>query len=533
MSLMLERGTLPGTAGPRRSTTPHGTDALHGTTIPHGASAPHGSTTPHGTDELRELRRFAFEQGAGKAFVAPGPQIDPSIGTTSGQLPAGVRPDAGRPLALGTSRLLRRTPFPAALRPEDGPAAGEETLDHLLVTAFGLQRREPSNSFNDHRVVPSVRSKFPVRPYLLQDGATRYLDVQRHALLDVEGTPAAAGEQGTTVVLAGRHTDLPPQYALLRGPLVDLEIGHNLRSLYLAAQLFGVRAELELPTPDPEGLAERIGVRPAEGWAYPVAVRLDGATPRWRPGTDRPAPTGDPALDRVLRIDRLTRPSGAPAPAAGTTGTGPYPVEGNGLTWAEVLWNRTAGRTPEGVGGFSGVRAPQPYAAVADSLALACAPPPSPLLAAVARHVRLTLCAQDVEGLPDGIHRVEDDRLTGHLARPGVHAALDAQFGYPLSGGNDCSVRHATFVWTFTADLRALFAEFGPSAWKLLQYACGWSAHGLVLGAAAYGMYARPARAFDEVRIARTLELDRDQTAVFQVVCGTGRFREPMLDLRS
>jgi hypothetical protein len=55
---------------------------------------------------------------------------------------------------------------------------------------------------------------------------------------------------------------------------------------------------------------------------------------------------------------------------------------------------------------------------------------------------------------------------------------------------------------------------------------------GLCLAAAADGLYARPARAFQEIPAERLLGLAPDELLLISVTCGTPRFSESPLDLR-
>ncbi|RSS34979.1 hypothetical protein EF912_36500, partial [Streptomyces sp. WAC07061] len=138
------------------------------------------------------------------------------------------------------------------------------------VAAFGIQRREPSNPYNDHRGYASVRSKFPVHAFVTGGGRRRLVDPGRHALLDMAGG-GAAGEPAA-VVLAGRFTHLPDYYRPLRGPLTELELGINLRALAVAMELFGVEGRLRLPGADDTGLPAGLGLAPAWQWTLPLVV---------------------------------------------------------------------------------------------------------------------------------------------------------------------------------------------------------------------------------------------------------------------
>src|ERR1700749_4032851 len=93
-----------------------------------------------------DVLRYAFSQGPGRDFVAPlGPPGRP-LPTPDGTLPPTGRTDDRLPWVWGSVDLLEDTPYPGAVAGGARPAV--ERLEHALVMAFGLQRRDPSNLFN-------------------------------------------------------------------------------------------------------------------------------------------------------------------------------------------------------------------------------------------------------------------------------------------------------------------------------------------------------------------------------------------------
>ncbi len=495
------------------------------------------------------VRRFAYRQGPGKGLFGGSIEIDDSAPTTALLPPAGARGSTGHPLPYGTVDLLRAAPYPHG---RTGAAAPGDTAGHVLLTAFGLQRREPSNRFNDHRVVASVRSKFPVHVFTVSGGGAGYLDLHRHALVDLDvpaaDVPAPLGE--LDVVLAARYTDLPTPYGRLRCALGDLETGINIRSLLVAAQLSGVRARLALDGEGAAASARMIRAAGAGRWSVPARVALSGLAapaggkrlPGAGPGgaafeePDRllAAESGHPSLDEAEQINGHRFAAGVPIapPAPGipaaTAGAAPPATR-----WDGVLWNRTAGRVPGRLSGFSGRPVHLPEAAVDEFLAWAAVPAPSPELAEIGRRVRLLVALQNIGDRPAGYYEAAPDGLRPVRQDPAVMPALQAAFGYPISPGTDCGLRHASMVWTYAVDVHALLADLGPEAWSLLQLWCGWTAHGLEMAASALGLYARPARSYDEFRVQRLAALPRRTVPVFMTVCGRSRFAEPMLDLRT
>jgi hypothetical protein len=495
---------------------------------------------------MAEVGRFAFRQGPGRMRLAAPLEVDDTALTTAWLPPAAARGDGGSPLPLGTHRALAATPYPAG---RVAPVPDAERLGHVLVTAFGLQRREPSNRFNDHRVVASVRSKFPVHVFTRAAARLSYLDLYRHALVDVPGA-AGDGTGGVEVLLAARYTDLPTPYGRLRGALADLETGINLRSLYIAAQLYGVRARLALDGTDAAHLAARIRATGPGAWAVPVRVALDGVEPpppQPLPAAHQPGNQPgeqDAERDTLVEVDArheslaetmavarhrysLTTPVGAAVPGIPDV-TGP-----DGTSWATVLWRRSAGRVPDGLHGFSAYPAPVDTACLDACLAWAHGPAPAGILDEVARRMRLDVALARVGDLPTGVYRTAGCAVVSDGTDPAVMHRLQDGFGYPPSPDTDVGVRHAAMVWVWSVDVPALLSDLGPAAWSLAQLWCGWAAHGIGLACAAHGLFARPARAYDEYHVQRVLRLPRPVLPAFMVVSGHARFAEPMLDLRT
>ncbi|MFF7632972.1 hypothetical protein ACFZB9_07445 [Kitasatospora sp. NPDC008050] len=518
-----------------------------------------------------DVRLFAYRQGPlriGLAELAPGSDTEP---TTSTLPPAQARGAQGRPLPAGTHRLLAGARYPQPLPPDALAAVAPGDLaGHLLLCALGLQRREPSHQFNDHRAIASVRSKFPVHAFVLApDGSFAYLDVYRHALVDLPDTVAADGDLADllpapgdlTVLLAARHTDLPVKYGRLRCALSLLELGINLRALHTAADLLDVPLRLRS-----DGAVTAAAVRLLDrsgpgAWTPPLVVTLEGAGPL---PSSRPLPsagtTGTPQheeecalLREQARHDSVREAQEVTAPLAGLSCAAAEPVRSVPdhrvpdhhvpelsarevaavrPSWAETLGNRSAGRTRGGLPGFSARPTVLGEDCLLDMLAWLDRPAPGPLLAEVGRRVRTRVVLQRMAGLPTGRYAVTRGRVACEQQDPGLMQQFADAFGYPLLPTIDCGLRHANAVWVFSADLDKILEEFGPAGWSLLQLWCGWATHGLTTAAAGHGLFARPARSFGEFWLQRTLDLPRSTFPVFTVICGRSRFSEPMLDLR-
>ena len=514
-----------------------------------------------------DVRLFAYRQGPLRAGLAEQPQVDIAAPTTAGLPPAAARGAAGRPLPPGTHRLLAQARYPQPLTPGAVlPVPPGDLVGHLLVAAFGLQRREPSNRFNDHRSIASVRSKFPVHVFVsAPDGSSAYLDLYRHALVDLPdaGDAGDAGEADgglgqllpapgdLTVVLAARFSDLPAQYGRLRCALGLLELGINLRALHIAADLLGVRARLRSDAVVTAAAGRLLAGSGPGAWSPPLVVTLHGVGPL---APSRPLPgAAGPGLPQheeecallrqqaghasVLEAAEVTAPLAALDCAAAEPVRGvpdlPTPAaDAVRPDWAETLWNRSAGRAPAAVSGFSARPTVLGGDCLADMLAWLGRPAPGPLLAEVGRRVRCTVALQRLAGLPTGRYTLVEGRLDPGEPDPGLMQRLQDAFGYPLTPATDCGLRHANAMWVFSADLDGILDAFGPAGWSLLQLWCGWASHGLATASAAHGLFARPARSFDEFWLQRAMGLPRGEFPVFTVVCGRSRFAEPMLDLR-
>jgi hypothetical protein len=497
--------------------------------------------------DVDEVMRYAFRQGPGRDFmVSPEPSERP-VTSTFATLPGTVATDRMCRLVWGTVDLLEGIAYP-----ETGSAPDlsiDDRLQHSLIMAFGLQHREPSNLFNDHRSCASVRSKFPVHAFVYTEDRAWLLDVYRHGLLPVgKICPLFPTDEAVHLALAGRYTHLPSPYGRLRGPLTELEMGISLRSLWVALEVLGLTGELRLPGPD-DGtrLMARLGLDRAGKWSVPLSVAVNSKTPipPARPAPrDRPdgGDDDDPTLKETVAVNRMSLDVAAANEAEASRGGAravPSGISSGGLSWSEVLWQRSAGRMPRGMAGFSGRRHTITKAVVTDAVAWLCLPPPTPLLDQIARRITVTACLQDAAGFATGqyclVLGTDAAPARLHLVRadPGLPARLEECYGHGTGPTVGCAVHQANMVWLLSIDVAALIDAIGPGGWTLAQYACGWMAHGLCLTAAAHGLYARPNRAFDEILLQPVVGLAPGEMVLLSIVSGMGRFAEPILDLRS
>ncbi|MFE3070057.1 hypothetical protein [Streptomyces sp. NPDC059247] len=475
---------------------------------------------------------------------------------------------AGSPVGATAHRPGAPTPGPLAGTP-GAPAPGPSAeplgirLGRALVTAFGPQRREPENPYNDHRPYASPRCLFPVHAFV--DGGAgqpwRLLEPDRHSLT---GTPE--GPAGN-IVLTGRYTSVPAAYQWFRGSLVALELGFTLRALSLGLELFDVPARLRLPGPDAHALLPALGLDDPWAWSLPLVVEAEAeaeaatatAADDAGGGADTPLPPcaplspraplpprapslptdpperltrADPALAELIRVNRGQTYGSPPVPltTAVPPGLGPSATVPD---WAELLWRRHSGRMPRALHGMTGRRRAVPAEALDSAARWLSVPPPGPELAAAFDLLKVTAAVRGVEGSTDGVHRLQGG--TAHLLRaaPDVPGLLEERYGYGVSPVNGCGIRHAPLTVFLSVRVRELFERLGTPGWGAVQHAAGWAAHGLCLSAAASGLFARPVRAFQEIPTQRVLGLDPDEMIVLSVVVGVPQDTGgALLDLR-
>ncbi|MFJ9433239.1 hypothetical protein ACIRQY_26775 [Streptomyces sp. NPDC101490] len=540
--------------GPR-TTLPLGThDRL--AALPYPGAGPGGAVGPHGRVTAHTPGDTAGSLVSAAAHPPGGPAAGPH-GRTSAPRPGG--PAAGPPAG------------PPAVVPLAEPV--EVRLGRALVTAFGPQRREPENPYNDHRPYASPRCLFPVHAFV--DGGAdqpwRLLEPDRHALT---GTPE--GPAGN-IVLTGRYTSVPAAYQWFRGSLVALELGFTLRALSLGLELFDVPARLRLPGPDAHALLPALGLDDPWAWSLPLVVEVDAETdaetdaeaagvggdtePLPPPALPLPPPPPalplppalpalpphasplptdppgrltrtDPALAELIRVNRGQTYGSPPVPLTTAVPAGLGPSEA-APDWAELLWRRHSGRMPRALHGMTGRRRAVPAEALDSAARWLSVPPPGPELASAFDLLTVTAAVRGVEGSTDGVHRLRDG--TAHLVRaaPDVPALLEERYGYGVSPVNGCGIRHAPLTVFLSVRVRELFERLGTPGWGAVQHAAGWAAHGLCLSAAASGLFARPVRAFQEIPTQRVLGLEPDGMIVLSVVVGVPQDTGgALLDLR-
>ncbi|WNM34724.1 hypothetical protein RKE30_32315 [Streptomyces sp. Li-HN-5-11] len=485
---------------------------------------------------------YEFGAGRDEPSVPPwaGAAEPPMSWHTAPPPPACVLGGRRTELPRGTAELLGTVPFPHGRAASSDP---DEALARALVTGFGVQWSDPDNPYNPHRGYASPRCLYPVHVFVDDGEGWHLLEPGRHSLTAL--TSGSHRGRRRRIALTGRYTRVPRAYKWFRGSLVNLELGITLRCLALGLELFGLQGRLVLPHEGSAGLLDELGLTPGWEWSLPLVVELapQGADrspdPRERPRVPEEHPE-DAVLRDVVRVNRAQAFSGPPAPVTpavpARSASAPIPQPDGppvALSWPELMWRRNSGRMPRGLLGMSGRRTRMPAASVRDAIRWLEVPPPGRTLRAVSELVTLTAVLQDVEGLRDGVHRVRDGEAVLLSADRTAAARLEAEYGYGLGVDSGCDIRHASAIWFWSVKPRELFARFGPGGWSAAQYFCGWAVHGLCLSATAYGMFARPVRAFNEAPAQRILRLDPDEMIALAAVAGVPRHpAHSLLDLR-
>ena len=402
---------------------------------------------------LAEVTHFVYLQGLGKNLLQRQEPIDDTELTASTVPPLLARGMTGVPLPSAGAGL-HAVPYPLG-RPT---APAPQVLGHLLLAALGLQRRELSHRYPDHRAIASGRAKYPVHALVLDERKLRYLDVYRHALVDVPveslNIPAAlVPEPGTVaMILAARYQDLPAGYQQARASITEAELGIAMRSLAVTAQLHGITMHARVGGEVAEQATELLAATGPGTWSAPVVLTLDGvALPASQPLPGRQVPAHaflaadhhlelpDPSAAEARRIShtRLAYPhagenrsdgnrSGDPADGAdGVPGIPPAGAAGPlaccpPRTWTEVFADRSAGRVGGGRNGFALRPHQLPAACLADLLAWTTMTPTTAELAAVGRRITLRVAMQRVDGHASGLYRWQHGALHPEFTDPSL-----------------------------------------------------------------------------------------------------------------
>ncbi|MFJ8955013.1 hypothetical protein ACIRO1_33445 [Streptomyces sp. NPDC102381] len=495
--------------------------------------APVDLPAPFGDNNIeREPLWYAFGAGDDEPAVPPWTWVDqpPMTAHTHPPDPSCVRGGARAELPGETHEFLDRAAFPHGRVAVADP---DEALMRALVATFGVQWADPDNVYNPHRGYASPRCLYPVQVFVDDGERWSLLEPERHTLTAL--TSGSHRGRQRRIALTGRYTRIPRGYKWFRGSLVNLELGIVLRSLALSLELFGLSARMVLPHEGSAALLEELALTPSWEWSLPAVIEIG-------PRSTAPAPSRhvskpeeqpeEPALRDLVRVNRTQAFGDAPSPVPSAIPTHALPPPGT-PSWADLMWRRNSGRMPRGLLGMSGRRTRTTAGSVEDAIGWLGVPPPGRALAAVSDLITLTVVTQDVSGYEDGIHRVRSGKAVTLSADRTAAARLEAEYGYGLSTDAGCDIRNASAIWFMSVKPRELFARLGANGWSAAQYWCGWALHGLCLSTTAYGMFARPVRAFNEIPAQRILQLDPDEMIALAAVVGAPRYAtHALLDIR-
>ncbi|WP_026928615.1 hypothetical protein [Glycomyces tenuis] len=388
------------------------------------------------------------------------------------------------PLPPGLHRMLDSAPYPRGRVDSDVPV---RTRVLGTIAAAAPQRFEVRSAVNPHRAYPAAHCFYSAQLFLLTAGGAWHYDASGHLLRPVAGDAELDRElDGPASLAVVCHLgSVPTRYRELRWSLSLCEAGHLLELLAQvgSAHRLAVRTRRDLPD---AALLDRLGLRARDGWTPAGAVELDA------PGE-----------------------GGARPPAAGPD---------TGMSWAQVLFERSAGRANKG---FS--PAPVPLAATAaEALLAAIGRAADGVPSAAESGVDVVLASRDVEGLDPGCHLIEDGRARRRIAGPDMDA-LQRSFAYPAT---QMSIAGCPAALLMITDHAAAVREGGERGLRLLQLRLGAIAQAAGMALTPHGGFLRPARSFDPDPLAAALRLEPTRLPAYVAPLGVNRFTDLLLDVR-
>lgn len=385
------------------------------------------------------------------------------------------------PMPANLHRMLERAPYPGGRVPP-GTTLPQRILGTIAASA--PQRFEVRSAVNPHRAYPAAHCFYSAQVFLLADDAAWHYDAPAHRL-----TPVAGGgdldralESGPELAVVCHLGSIPTRYRELRWSLSLCEAGHLLELLARAAAAHRLRSRTRRDGPDAPLLA-RLGLRAEDGWIPAGLLQLD--------------PTG---------------PDQAPQ------------EPGTGMSWAEMLFERTAGRANKGFG-----PAPEPLGAEAVGAVLrAVDEATAEVPPAADGGVDLYLTARAATGLDPGCHRLEPGRDPRPVPGPDLDL-IQRHFSYPPT---QMAVSGCPAALLMVADHEAVVRTGGERGLRELQLRLGAIAQAAGMAITPHGGFLRPARSFDPEPLAAALELPPRRLPVYLAPMGANRFTDLLLDVR-
>ena len=393
-----------------------------------------------------------------------------------------VRPTGpSEPLPPNLHRLLAHAPYP-----EGRVAPGIPVPQRVLgtVAASAPQRFEVRSAVNPHRAYPAAHCFYSAQLFLLADDAAWHYDAAGHRLARLAGWAGLdrALSGGARLEVVCHLGSIPTRYRELRWGLSLCEAGHLLELLARTAAAHRLTARTLLEGSE-EALLERLGLRGEDGWVPAGGIEL-------RPDADQAVP--EPA-----------RP---------------------GPSWADVLFERTAGRANKG---FAPAPAPLGREAVEEVLravgeATAAVPPASE------GGLDVVLLARDAAGLRPGCYRLAPGLPPQPVPGPDMDL-VQRHFSYPPT---QMAISGCPAALLMVGDHEAAIRAGGERGLRRLQLRMGAVAQAAGMAITPHGGFLRPARSFDPEPLAAALELPPTRLPVYLALMGTNRFTDLLLDVR-
>ncbi|MCC3765524.1 hypothetical protein K3N28_20900 [Glycomyces sp. TRM65418] len=387
------------------------------------------------------------------------------------------------PLPAGLHRMLEDAAYPGG-----GVDSATPLRQRVLgtIAASAPQRFEVRSAVNPHRAYPAAHCFFSAQVFLLAAGGAWHYDAAGHRLWPVSDHADldAALEGGARLAVISHLGSIPTRYRELRWSLSLCEAGHLSELLAQAAHAHGLPVRLRHDLPDAP-LLDRLGLRAADGWIPAAVIELGEAA-------DRPH---------------------RPAPAHRT-----------GMSWSEVLFERSAGRANKG---YTPAPVPLPAEAMAAVLR-AVAETTAAVPTAAEGGIDFVLIARQVDGFEPGCYRLEPGRPPRPVAGPDM-AAVQRSFSYPPE---QMAVSGCPAALLMICDHDAAIRAGGERGLRALQLQMGATAQAAGMSITPHRGFLRPARSFDPDPLAADLGLPSTQLPIYLALMGASRFIDLLLDVR-
>lgn len=491
---------------------------------------------------------FAYDQSFAK-------QIKPTV--------EGDKPDSKVALERSNPNIHEELP-PIYLTREivHTPSDTEEAtvaLSTMLYYSLGLLRREGVGSYNDHRGVPSPRSLYATRAYIVLpphhtwgEGVYLYEPMQ-HALMPI-GLSGAWGmlEQALAeqvkgidfaVIVANRFAVFPDTYGTFKYPLGLMEVGHYIDSSLQLGEVFGYHVEFRYSFCD-QVVRQYLQIGYEEG-EIPVSVLLmtrDNHEHLSRLHTRSSVESDFPVIelgeDTLKSLDEacLINQSDRFLPLFKQNIS---KIEENGICVLNLLnyppsslldrfYARNSGR---GLFGISTYGAGMKRDKLEGILPLVFQTYPNDLGISSSFAIEPYVALRKVEAMEDGLYAVDPLTKRLQLRKKGNPMGILQQgFLYPSTV---CNIEALSMVWLLVIDYGQVIGQYGARGYRIAQLELGRMAQQICVAAAGEGMFVRPCRSFSEAILDPYLELGGTRKVVgYELLVGENRSKDLFFDLR-